>query len=156
MGGPVISKQGILQRRDSPFAFAAIERRLEAGEKIFPSMDVRPITTKRVNMLDPDRDGEIIQRLHQLACEIFQELNLETLIRLDVRMDSNGVLNVLEVNPKPDLKAPTEEKTSLVCTSLESLGMTYEDLIISMLADRLDLYLSQRRGSITKLAEMLK
>ena len=154
--GPVISKQGVLQRRHAPFAVAALERRLEADEKIFVSMDVRPITTKRINMLDPIEDADIIQRLEQLAYEIFQELNLETLIRLDVRMDSEGKLFVLEANPKPDLKAPGKDKTSLVCTSLESYGMSYEDLILSLLADRLDLYLSQRRGSITSLAEMLK
>ncbi len=154
--GPVISTQGVLQRRNAPFTFAALERRLERNEKIFVSMDLRPITTKRVNMLDPIDDAEIIQRLEKLACEIFEEINLETLIRLDVRMNSEGELYVLEANPKPDLKAPTPEQTSLVCTSLESCGMTYEDLILSLLADRLDLYLSQRRGSITNLAEMLK
>ncbi len=154
--GPVVSKQGVLERRHSPFAFAAVERRLENDEMIFTSMDVKPITTKRVNILDPNDDADIIQRLKNLARDIFQEINLETLIRLDLRLDGNGELNVLEANPKPDLKAPTEEKTSLVCTALESLGMSYEDMILSMLADRLDLYLSQRRGSITRLAEMLK
>ena len=153
--GPVISKQGELQRRQLPFTFAALERRLEKDEKVFTSMDVKPITTRRVNMLDPVADAEIIGRLENLAREIFQETNLETLIRLDLRMDSNGELHVLEANPKPDLKAPTPEKTSLVCTSLEACGMTYEDLIMSMLADRLDLYLSQRRGSISHLAELL-
>ncbi len=87
---------------------------------------------------------------------LFQELNLETLIRLDVRMDSEGSMFVLEGNPKPDLKAPTTEKTNLVCASLSSYGMSYEDLILSLFADRLDLYLSQRRGSITNLAKLLE
>lgn len=154
--GPVVCKQGVLERRDAPFAFAALERRLDADEKIFVSMDVRPITTERVKMLDPREETDTIQRLEKLAYEVFQEINLETLIRLDVRMDQRGELFVLEANPKPDLKAPSKEKTSLVCASLESCGMSYEDLILSLLADRLDLYLSQRRGSITKLANLLK
>ena len=154
--GPVICRQGVIERRDAPFAFAALERRLEADEKIFVSMDVRPITTERVKMLDPREEADTIQRLENLAYEVFQEINLETLIRLDVRMDQHGELFVLEANPKPDLKAPSKEKTSLVCASLESCGMSYEDLILSLLADRLDLYLSQRRGSITKLANLLQ
>lgn len=154
--GPVICRDGVLERRSSPFVFAALERRLENDEKIFVSMDVRPITPNRVKILDPNNEADIIQRLEKLAYEIFNEINLETLIRLDLRMDQDGNLVVLEANPKPDLKAPTKEKSSLVCTSLESYGMSYEDLILSLLADRLDLYLSQRRGSITKLASLLK
>ena len=154
--GPVLCRGGQLERRDEPFAFAAIERRFEADDRIFVSMDVRPITTRRVNMLDADRDAELIGRLERLAHEVFVELNLETIIRLDLRMDAHGELFVLEANPKPDLKAPTPEQTSLVCTSLATYGMSYEDLILSLLADRLDLYLSQRRGSITRLASLLK
>lgn len=154
--GPVIFKQGILQRLDSPFSFAAIERRLEGNEKIFVSMDIRPITSSRVKILDTTDDADVILRLEKLANEVFQEMNLETLIRLDVRMDADDNMFVLEGNPKPDLKAPMKDKTNLVCASLSSYGMSYEDLILSLFADRLDLYLSQRRGSITNLARLLE
>ena len=154
--GPVIYRDNILQRRDRPFTFAAIERRLEADEEIFESMDIRPITSNRVNILDPDVDADVIQRLEKLANEVFLEMNLETLIRLDVRMDADGNMFVLEGNPKPDLKAPTPEKTSLICASLATYGLSYEDLILSLLADRIDLYLSQRRGSITNLARLME
>ncbi len=154
--GPVICKQGILQRGETPFTFAAIERRLDKNEKVFVSMDVRPITSNRITILDPAEDADIIQRLEKLANQVFQEMNLETLIRLDVRMDGEGNMFVLEGNPKPDLKAPTAEKTNLVCASLSSYGMSYEDLILSLFADRLDLYLSQRRGSISNLAKLLE
>jgi len=154
--GPVIYQNNILQRRDRPFTFAAIERRLEDNEEIFESMDIRPITSNRVNILDPNVDADVIQRLEKLANEVFLELNLETLIRLDVRMDADGNMFVLEGNPKPDLKAPTAEKTSLICASLATYGLGYEDLILSLLADRIDLYLSQRRGSITNLARLME
>jgi len=83
-------------------------------------------------------------------------MNLETLIRLDVRMDADGNMFVLEGNPKPDLKAPTPEKTSLICASLATYGLGYEDLILSLIADRIDLYMSQRRGSITRLARLME
>ena len=119
-------------------------------------MDIRPITSNRVNILDPNVDADVIQRLEKLANEVFLEMNLETLIRLDVRMDGDGNMFVLEGNPKPDLKAPTPEKTSLICASLATYGLEYEDLILSLLADRIDLYLSQRRGSITNLARLME
>lgn len=154
--GPVTSRKGILEKRDTPFTFAAIERRFEKDEKIFVSMDIRPITVDRIRVLDPMHEVEIVNRLEKLAYSVFQELNLETLIRLDVRMNQDGEMFVLEANPKPDLKAPTKEKTSLVCASLASYGMSYEDLILSLFADRLDLYFSQRRGSITSLAKLLE
>jgi len=154
--GPVICSNSILQRRDVPFTFAALERRLEDNEGIFESMDIRPITSDRVNILDPTVDAEVIQRLERLANEVFLEMNIEALIRLDVRMDADGNMFVLEANPKPDLKAPTPEKTSLVCASLATYGLSYEDLILSLLADRIDLYLSQRRGSITNLARLME
>ena len=154
--GPAVAKDGVLDRRDAPFAFAALERLLEPDEKIFVSMDVRPITSSRVRILDPSSDSDAIDNLETLASEVFREINLETLIRLDVRMDDSGEMLILEGNPKPDLKAPTPEKTSLVCASLASYGMSYEDLILSLLADRLDLYFSQRRGSITQIERLLR
>jgi len=46
--------------------------------------------------------------------------------------------------------------TSLVCTGLASQGMSYDDLILSLLADRLDLLFSQRRGTVTHLTDLLK
>ena len=81
---------------------------------------------------------------------------LETLIRLDLRADSAGRMYVLEANPKPDLKAPTKDVTSLVCASLAAYGMDYDDLILSLLADRLDLLFSQRRGTVTNLTALLE
>ena len=54
---------------------------------------------------------------------------------------------ILETNPKPDLKRPVPGGvTSLVCTKLAANGMDYEDLIFSLLADRLELLLRRRNG----------
>ena len=154
--GHVISKGGQLERSDEPFVFGAVERLLEPEEMIFTSMDVRPITVDRIRALDPQRDSEVTQQLKELATEIFSELGLETLVRLDVRSDESGRMYVLEANPKPDLKAPKGNKTSLVCASLAHYGMSYDDLILSLLADRIDLLFSQRRGSVAHLASLLK
>ena len=153
--GLVRAQKRHLVRLEEPFLFAEVERCLGADEPIFTSMDVRPITNDRVRMLDPQTDGDVLDQLHELGRRVFVEMNLESLVRLDIRADAHGRLHVLEANPKPDLKFPTAQGTSLICAGLAGLGMDYDDLILSILADRLDLLFSQRRGSVTHLLELL-
>ena len=118
-------------------------------------MDVRPITTDRVRRLDPVSDARHLSILQILARKVFRELNLEALIRLDVRIDSDGVMEVLEANPKPDLKAPASDRLSLVCAGLPAHGMSYDDLILSLIADRVDRLISQRRQAVSHLTALL-
>ncbi len=155
VAGPVISRGGRLERLDGPFVFSHLERVLDPDEKIFTSMDVKPITGDRAAPLDPVRDAAVMEGLDDLAKRVFLELGVETFIRLDVRADEDGKLYVLEANPKPDLKAPTPEVTSLVALGLPRLGMSYDDLIMSILADRLDVLLSERRGVANRLVRLL-
>ena len=154
--GHVVAKDGKLERSETPFVFGAVERLLEPEEMIFTSMDVRPITVDRIKAVERDEEPEVMNQLEELAIEVFSELGLETLVRLDVRSDNDGKMYVLEANPKPDLKAPKGNKTSLVCASLARYGMSYDDLILSLLADRIDLLFSQRRGAVAHLASLLK
>lgn len=154
--GPLIARNGELTRLDGPFTFALVERVLQPDEHIFTSMDKRPITGDRVRPLDPVADEPEIHALHALARQVFVDLNIETLVRLDVRANAEGRLNVLEANPKPDLKAPVEGGvTSLIAEGLAECGMSYDDLILSLIADRLDLVLMQRRGSADHLQALL-
>lgn len=153
--GPVIGRRGALERLDGPFAFACVERVLGHGEKIFTSMDVSPITTDRVRVLAGADDAPAAGRLRALARRVFVELGIETLVRLDVRAGADGEFYVLEANPKPDLKAPSQRVTSLICAGLAQEGMGYDDLILSLLADKIDRLFSERRGvadSLLKLA----
>ena len=90
-----------------------------------------------------------------LARDIFYEFNLSSLIRLDVRATADGRLMVLEANAKPDLTRPTNEATSLVCAGLYEYGMDYDDLILSLLADRLDVLFTQRRAAVRHLIDLL-
>jgi D-alanine-D-alanine ligase len=154
--GRVTARDGCLIRNPGPFTFAALERVLGPDEKIFTSMDIKPITTSRVRLLDPDADRAIMRSLEEIGRAVFNELHLETLIRLDLRQDAQGRIMILEANPKPDLKASNGEKTSLICASLKQLGMSYDDLILSLLADRIDLLFSQRRGTVTTLLRLLE
>lgn len=156
VNGLVVAHDGKLSRRKEPFVFAAVERLLEPNERIFTSMDVRPISANRVWSLDPVADANEVAQLHEIGREIYLEMSLEALIRLDVRADAVGKLHVLEANPKPDLKAPTKDVTSLVCAGLSRHGMSYDDLILSLFADRLDHLFSQRRGSVTHLTSLLE
>lgn len=155
VAGPVIFRNGHIERLDGPFVFSGLERRLDAGEKIFTSMDVKPINGDRAFALDPVADADVLFKLDTIARQVFYALGLETLVRLDVRADLNGDLYVLEANPKPDLKAPGAGVTSLVCIGLPQLGMTYDDLIFSVFADRIDVLLSERRGSADRILRLL-
>lgn len=155
VAGPVVARRGKLVRLNGPFTFSAVERRLDEDERIFTSMDQRPITVDRVRLLTPEADGPIHDELHALGRSVFGELDLETLVRLDLRADAAGRLHVLEANPKPDLAAPTTERTSLVCVGLQTHAMSYDDLILGLLADRLDVLFCQRRGSAHRLLELI-
>jgi D-alanine-D-alanine ligase len=153
--GPVVCRQGGLSRLDRPFVFSMLERSLEHGEKIFTSMDVKPITGERAFEIDAAAEPALHASLTSLAHRVFRELGIETLIRLDIRADDAGNLYVLEANPKPDLKMPAPNVTSLVCIGLPRLGMTYDDLIMSVFADRIDVLLSERRGVADRLARLI-
>jgi D-alanine-D-alanine ligase len=152
--GPVISRGGNLERLDRPFVFSPLERVLN-DEKIFTSMDVRPITGERAVALDPVADRAVVEQLTTIARRIYEELDIETLVRIDLRADENGKLFVLEANPKPDLKAPEENVTSLVCIGLDDHAMSYDDLIMSVFANRVDTLLSARRGAADRLTRLL-
>ena len=155
--GPVVAQNGVLKKLDTPFTFAAVERALDKDEHIFTSMDKRPITNDRIRLLDPVDDLGIMKRLHNLARSVVTELDINSLIRLDVREDENGHLFVLESNPKPDLKAPTRDGvTSLIYAGLGQYDMSYDDLIHSLIADQIDILMSRHRGSIHHLLSLLE
>ena len=149
--GEVIAKQGCLTRLGHPFSFAIVERVLDPGERVFTSMDQRPITTDRVRCLSSTNETKLYGQLVDIGRQVYNEFDIETLIRLDVRADDQGNLFVLEANPKPDLAAPIENRTSIVCAGLEQEGMSYDDLILSLIADRIDVLFSQRRAMVTHL-----
>jgi D-alanine-D-alanine ligase len=155
VAGPVTARGGQLRRRGEPFSFAAVERVLSRDEKIFTSMDVRPITKDRCRSLDSSQDAALIGEMHRLAREVYLEFNLGSLIRMDLRSDENGALKILEANPKPDLKKPTDEVTSLISAGLSESGMGYDELILSLLADRVDFLLTHRRETVGHIVDLL-
>jgi D-alanine-D-alanine ligase len=137
VAGPVTARDQLLTEENSPFSFGALERVFEAGERIFTSMDVKPITGARFKQIDPVAEPHIWHGLHRIARDVYMEFNLRSLVRIDIRSDDNGDLYVLEANPKPDLKSTSSGVTSLISAGLSGTGLTYDDLILSLLADRL-------------------
>lgn len=152
--GPVIARNNRIQRLAAPFTFAAIERMLDRSERIFTSMDTRPITGDRIRSLDPVVDAVEIDTLEELASRLFLEMPLQTLVRLDVRADANGKLFILEANPKPDLKAAEGTTTSLIGAALSRYGMSYDDLIFAIFANRAA-DLLENASSITDAVEQI-
>ena len=153
--GPVVARGGVLTKVDEPLVFSALERCLDPGEPIFTSMDVKPISGERARLLDPVSDRAAWTQLARIARSVFAEFGIETLIRLDIRSDEDGNMFVLEANPKPDLKAPAPGLTSLVSIGLEQQGMSYDDLILSIFANRVDRLLTDRHETIARLAGAL-
>ena len=100
-------------------------------------MDIKPITSKRFKEVDEVNEPFLFRDLHEIARKVYLHLNLQSLVRIDVRCDDDGHLHVLEANPKPDLKSPSSAVTSLTSAGLCSVGLTYDDLIMTLLADRL-------------------
>jgi D-alanine-D-alanine ligase len=155
VAGRVCVRGGGLAELDGPLVLSPCERVLTPDEKIFTSMDVRPITRDRARLLDPEADADIHDRLCALGCRIATALHLRGLIRVDARADATGTLNVLEVNPKPDLKRPTETQTNLVSIGLAQAGLTYEELLLSLLVDRVHFYFVHRPHTVRHIAKLL-
>lgn len=153
MGG-VVYTGGEYFKLNTPFAFSTAERLFDSDEKIFTSMDKKAITLDRVRTLAP-HETDLKRKLIELAQSIYWDLNLQSIIRVDVRADEEGVLHVLEANPKPDLKKPTADRTSLVFVGLNEYGMSYNDLILSLLADRLDYLFTYNTGMIQPIINFL-
>ncbi|MEM8862999.1 MAG: hypothetical protein AAGD96_32205, partial [Chloroflexota bacterium] len=151
--GNVRHQNGEFMKQATPYAFSAIERVLEADEQIFTSMDKKKITNDRVRLVT---DEHLSKQLKIIAQDVFRAFSLRTLIRLDLRADAEGNLSILEANPKPDLKRPGNGVTSLTAYGLEAEKLTYHDLILSLIADRIDYLLSQRGEVLPHLVELIK
>jgi D-alanine-D-alanine ligase len=152
--GSVTHAHNRLTKAREPFAFSAVERVLEEGERIFTSMDVKAITEHRLRLITSGEQA-LKDQLYALARTIYWEFNLSYIVRLDVRADASGNLYVLEANPKPDLKRSTGAVTSLIAAGLCEHGLEYNDLILSLLSDRLDYLFTYQPGSTLHITELL-
>jgi D-alanine-D-alanine ligase len=154
--GSVVCRGDAVSMQEGPFAFSAIERRLSPDERIAPSIDRTPITRESFRVLSGAADAAVRAELSAIAERIYARLRLESIVRIDLRRDSAGRMIVLEANPKPDLKRPDGAATSLVSAGLSEHGMCYEDLILSILGNRLADYLFRIPRAAPQLMEMVQ
>lgn len=145
VAGECVVKQGEFTRLSAPLAFSITERVLEEDEAIFTSMDVKPITQDRLVAV---KEEPLRSELAIIGQKIFNQFGLQTLVRVDVRMDNENNLYVLETNPKPDLKRPEGDKVSLVCHDLNREEMSYTDLIQSLVFNRLSFLKAKRPSAL--------
>ena len=118
-------------------------------------MDKKPISQNRARLIEWDTSSETKRKLIELGERCFLAFDLKSIIRLDIRADRSGEPHVLEANPKPDLKKPEKDIISLATVGLAEHGMDYDDLIFSLIADRLDFLMRCRRPWVSHLAELL-
>ena len=150
--GPIVYRAGQLELLETILAFAHLERVL-VDEPIFRSMDLQPMDGSRAHLIDPGKEPQIIHTLDHLCVNVFKCLRLNFLIRIDVRADVDGCLQILEANPKPDLKRPQEKRSSLLAMGLAEIGMSYEDLVLSQLANWLAYAISYESPAVCHVAE---
>jgi D-alanine-D-alanine ligase len=136
----------------APFCFAQFERQLSAPDAIFTSMDICPISADSIKRLDSHANARVIEALNRIAAKIYRGLGLHSIVRVDLRMDHHGELHVLEANPKPDLKSPADDATSLVSLGLEQLGIDYDVMIINQLSNTLAHLYHYRQTMAARLA----
>jgi D-alanine-D-alanine ligase len=117
-------------------------------------MDKRPISEDRARAIGAD-EPDLRRGLAELAHQVYTALDLQSLVRLDVRADADGTLYVLEANPKPDLKRPGEGVSSLIMIGLGNDAESYRDLIYGLLADRLHYLFSYRREAIAHIVNLI-
>jgi len=154
-GPPLIHRDGAFHRLPDPFTFSYVERLLDQGERIFTSIDKVALDHSRAALLNKEENEGQINKLSAICRFFYREMALKYLIRLDLREDAKGVLNVLEINPKPDLKKPENGEFSLVAMGLEKQGLTYNDLILGLLGSYLDFTLTHRPVSVPAILQLL-
>ncbi|MCE2679960.1 MAG: hypothetical protein LW629_05825 [Burkholderiales bacterium] len=156
VSGPVVCRGGSVEIQPSSFVFSVIERLLDDGERIFTSKDLRPIGLGRLRLLSQDASDPAAQRLTAITQKLHMRLGLESTVRVDFRANAEGEIFILEANPKPDLKYPEESVVSLMAAGLHLHGLTYDDLILSLLADRVYAFLTKRPEYAVSLSRFLE
>lgn len=155
LGPRLRRRNGVFEMTPRASAFSFVERLLGEDETIFHSIDKVPLHRNRTRLLDPDKDAVVRKQLADVGARIYREMSLNFLVRMDLRTSRSGVVQVMEVNPKPDLKRPENGVSSLVALGLAEQDMSYADLIISCLAAFLDTNLRFCPRALTSMAEPL-
>ena len=100
--------------------------------------------------LSPNEE-RLREDLFYLGRTVFSGLSLSIPVRMDVRRDERGFFQILEVNPKPDLRRPESGHAGLLAVALADLGLSYDEFIWKILADWLQFHLRFQPGQLSGL-----
>ncbi len=152
--GPVVSRAGELAKSKDPFAFSVLEVVHAPDERISLPPEIGGSAEVWLRSLDSAKEPELADGLATLAQRIFLDFKLESLVRVDVRGDVEGYLHVIEADARPNLGGLGAEKTSRVSAGLHEQGMGYDDLIMSLFANRLDYLFSHRPATVAQMMSL--
>jgi D-alanine-D-alanine ligase len=77
-------------------------------------------------------DKELEESIKKLAIRTFEALGCVDICRIDIRLDKNGIPNVLDINISPGL-IPDPKENSRFPKACYTAGMTYGEIILSVL-----------------------
>lgn len=75
---------------------------------------------------------ELEEQIKKVVVDAYKVLGVVDMARIDVRLDANGVPNIIDVNAIPGLM-PDPKENSRFPKACYAAGMTYEDIITSIL-----------------------
>ncbi len=110
----------------------------------FDSYEVKWIWDSPNNPVDPvicpaNVSKELEKMIKATALKTFKVLGCVDLARIDIRLDKNGIPNVLEINALPGLM-PDPLENSRFPKACFTAGMTYDEIIITVLSEAMKRY----------------
>ncbi len=82
-------------------------------------------------------DGELYRKLEDISLKAYNALECRDWCRIDIRLDSRGEPNILELNPIPGL-LPLAEDNSCLPAAARAAGISYDELIEKVLYSALE------------------
>lgn len=82
---------------------------------------------------------QLKNQIETIALKTFNVLRCRDWARIDIRLDKNGIPNVLEINPLPGI-LPDPNDNSCFPKAARAAGMTYEEMINAVLNEAIKRY----------------
>lgn len=118
----------------------------ELPENILPiySYEAKWILDTRENPLDiyecpANIDESLRNKIEEVALKTFNVLRCRDWSRIDIRLDEDGIPNILEINPLPGI-LPDPKDNSCFPKSARTAGMTYSEMINAVLNEAIKRY----------------
>ena len=77
-------------------------------------------------------DKQLEEQIKETALKTFKVLRCKDWSRIDIRLDKNGIPNIIEINPLPGIMPDPNENSSFP-KAARAAGMDYNQMIQSVL-----------------------